>query len=427
MIRACAFSMLSMIPLLFLAACAGAKTAPDPLNAAADAYVRLVLAVGRHDPNYVDAYYGPPEWKVESDTGSPVPVADLVTRARRLRDQVEAAPTSDRREFLVKQLAALEAFLRRLSGERATLAEEARGLYDIDLMPHPVAEFEAALARLEAVIPGEGPLRDRVEALRRRCLVPADRLEAVTAKALELSRAATRARIALPPGERFRVELVHGKPWGAYNWYQGSFTSLIQIDTDLPSDVSRVLGTMVHEGYPGHHTYNALLEEHLVRGRGWREFTVYPLYSPQSLLAEGTANVGSDILFAPEERARVTRDELAPIAGIDPRDVDAWESVQEAMKPLRYVRVEAARMLLDEARPGDEVVGFLSRYALLDDERARKAVDFSRTYRSYVVNYVAGEDLVRAWIGDGPDRDHRFFDLLQRPATPSGLAATLPR
>ena len=29
----------------------------------AEAYVKLVLAIGQHDPNYVDAYYGPPEWK----------------------------------------------------------------------------------------------------------------------------------------------------------------------------------------------------------------------------------------------------------------------------------------------------------------------------------------------------------------------------
>ena len=29
----------------------------------AEQYVKLVLAMGQHDADYVDAYYGPPEWK----------------------------------------------------------------------------------------------------------------------------------------------------------------------------------------------------------------------------------------------------------------------------------------------------------------------------------------------------------------------------
>ena len=43
--------------------------------------------------------------------------------------------------------------------------------------------------------------------------------------------------------------------------------------------------------------FNMLLEKNLVRDRGWHEFSVYPLFSPQSLIAEGTANYGIDIAF----------------------------------------------------------------------------------------------------------------------------------
>jgi hypothetical protein len=32
-------------------------------RAAAEQYVKLVLAVGHHDPDYVDAFYGPKEWR----------------------------------------------------------------------------------------------------------------------------------------------------------------------------------------------------------------------------------------------------------------------------------------------------------------------------------------------------------------------------
>jgi hypothetical protein len=90
---------------------------------------------------------------------------------------------------------------------------------------------------------------------------------------------------------------VTGKSWGAYNWYQGSFRSRIQVNTDLPIFIDRALDLACHEGYPGHHVYNVLLEKNLVRDRGWIEFTVYPLFSPQSLIAEGSANLGIEVAF----------------------------------------------------------------------------------------------------------------------------------
>src|SRR5688500_14834724 len=64
------------------------------------------------------------------------------------------------------------------------------------------------------------------------------------------------------------------------------------LNVDLPVYIDRAVDLACHEGYPGHHVYNALLEQHLVRGRGWHEFSVYPLFSPHSLIAEGTANYG---------------------------------------------------------------------------------------------------------------------------------------
>ena len=52
----------------------------DPLRSIAERYVRLVLAVGQHDGDYVDAYYGPPEWRREAEA-SKVPMATLDAQA----------------------------------------------------------------------------------------------------------------------------------------------------------------------------------------------------------------------------------------------------------------------------------------------------------------------------------------------------------
>ena len=84
--------------------------------------------------------------------------------------------------------------------------------------------------------------------------------------------------MALPTGETFTVEYVNDKSWSGYNWYQGGFRSLIQVNTDLPIFIDRAIDLACHEGYPGHHVYNALLEKTLVRDRGWVEFSVYALF-----------------------------------------------------------------------------------------------------------------------------------------------------
>ena len=85
------------------------------------------------------------------------------------------------------------------------------------------------------------------------------------------------------------------------------------------------------------------------------------------------------------------------------------------------VNGEAARMFLDDGAPESDVVAFMSRWGLVTEEKAKKSVQFARAYRSYVFNYSLGEDIVRDWIGDGPDRRDRFYDILSRPVVPSDL------
>ena len=60
--------MLSIILVLAVAAADTGTKSTTPLDDVAQAYVRLVLALGVHDPDYVDAYYGPPEWRTAAGT-----------------------------------------------------------------------------------------------------------------------------------------------------------------------------------------------------------------------------------------------------------------------------------------------------------------------------------------------------------------------
>ena len=182
-----------------------------------------------------------------------------------------------------------------------------------------------------------------------------------------------------------------------------------------------------HEGYPGHHVYNALLEKHLVQDRGWLEFSVYPLFSPQSLIAEGTANFGIKVAFPGDTRIAFERDILFPLAGLDADTAEAYYAVQSELQALSYAGNEAARSYLNGQIDAQAAAEQLMKYALMPKARAEQRVRFIDQYRSYVINYNFGQDLVADWVfsqagGQNPDRVWKAFQrLLSSPRLPSDL------
>lgn len=399
-------------------------------------YVNLVLAVGRHDENFVDAYYGPQAWKAVAEAGEPRPLPELRAEAARILEGVAASePLADealRRDYLMGQLMALDSHLARLEGHGFSFDDEAEALYQVRPPHTPEAIFEAALARLEQLLEGPGSVQDRYQRARERILVPTDRVDAVFQAAIAEARERTRRHATLPTSDHFSVEYVRDKSWSAYNWYQGGGTSVIQVNLDLPIAIDRALDLAAHEGYPGHHVYNALLEQRFAQaapeGRGWVEFTVYPLFSPQSLIAEGTANFGIEVAFPGQERLAFERDVLFPLAGLDPSEAERWARVQAEMKVLAFADNEAARGYLDGHLHRAAAEAFLVKFSLRTEAQAAQRLRFIDTYRSYVINYNLGEQLVRDWvvgqggIVDDPDRRWTvFLELISSPRLPRGL------
>ncbi len=416
---------------LWLSVLVHAQTAT--MNDIAERYVRLVLAVGRHDAAYVDAFYGPPEWKaaVEREARG---LSELEREAEALIREASDHPASGdpmvvlRHEYLVKQLGAVHARVQMLAGRTFSFDEEAKALYDAVVPTHPESYFQATLDELAGRLPAGGSLVERYDAFRGDFIIPAARLSRVFDLAIAECRRRTLQRIPLPPSERFTVEYVTNKSWSGYNWYQGNFRSLIQVNTDLPIYIDRAVDLACHEGYPGHHVYNALLEKALVRDRGWVEMTVYPLFSPQSLVAEGSANFGIDVAFPGSDRVTFEREVLFPAAGLDPARAGEYYGVLGLVTRMSYAGNEAARRYLDGQLDRAGAVAWLTRFALSSSARAEQRVRFIDDYRSYVINYNVGQDLVKRHVesrGGTPDRPALrwgiFADLISSPRLPSGL------
>jgi hypothetical protein len=404
------------------------------MNRIAESYVKLALSVGHHDSDYVDAYYGPPEWKAQVDAEKPgldaikkrasAALAELGTVAQARLDEISRL----RHSYLTKQLGSMIARVNLLSGSRLTFDDESRALYDAVAPAYPESHFQTILEGLGSLLPGSGDVPERYEQFKRQFIIPPKQLDAVFTAAIAESRKRTAQWISLPEGEDFSLEYVTGKSRSGYNLYRGKGQSLIQINTDLPIYIDRAIDLAAHEGYPGHHVYNDLLEQRLVRERQWLEFSVYALFSPQSLIAEGTANFGIEMAFPAGERVQFERDVLFPLARLDGADAERYYQIHAVVQKLAYAGNEAARRYCNGEISRDDAARWLVRYALMSPERALQRTRFFDQYRSYVINYNMGQDLVKRYIesrGGTPDslsvRWNEFQELLSSPRVPSAL------
>jgi hypothetical protein len=411
------------------------QAAASPLDRTAERYVRLVLAMGQHDADFVDAFYGPAEWRTAAENER-LDLGAIRAQTQALLRELAAIDSGSRPEierlrhaYQRRQLEALVGRLDALAGSKLSFDEESRTLYDAVSPAVNLAELDDVLTGVEALLPGAGTLPERYDRFRQQTVIPPERVDRVFRAAIDECRRRTALHVELPEGESFTLEYVTDKSWGGYNWYQGGYKSLIQVNTDLPIYIDRALDLACHEGYPGHHVYNLLLEKHLVNERGWVEFTVYPLFSPQSLIAEGTANFGIEVAFPADEKLRFERDVLYPLAGLDPALAEHLGQLLRAMEKLSYAGNHAARRYLDGEIDRQQAADWLVRYTLTDPARAAQRVRFFAQYRSYVINYNLGKDLVRRHVEalggteQEPEKRWRLFlELLSSPRLPSGLA-----
>lgn len=401
------------------------------LDEAAQQYVQLALALGEHDPNYVDAYYGPQEWR-EHAKQKATGLKSIVIAAKSIQDVVKQHVGND--ELYKLRIAYLDAQLTALSSKALMLLGSAKydfdqqslALYGTQAPKNDLQSYKKVLQKLDKMLPGEGSLSERVEKYKSQFVIPKDKLETVFNVAIKACRDRTKQFIDLLPHENFELEYVTNKPWSGYNWYKGNAFSLIQMNIEHPIDISRALDLGCHEGYPGHHTYNALLEENLYKKEGWVEFSVYPLYSPQSLIAEGSANYGIEMAFPGNEKIDFERNVLYPLAGLDPKLADQYHEFSRLISQLTYASNEVARLYINGEIDADKAAKMLQEYSLSSEAKAKQRVKFYDTYGAYVINYNWGKDLVKQWVESGPDQSlegrwKRFGKLLSSPRLPSTL------
>lgn len=423
---------------LFIWACttsAVTEETPNTMDTLAEQYVKTLLRLGQYDSDVVDAYYGPEEWKPSSAPSDTFPGHQFLQEFKGIQQSLNNIGISKlsgeeqrRLEMFKKQVLAAITKVEMMQGKTYSFDEEAQLLYDAKPPQYELAYFDSILTAIDQQLPGQGSIAARWDAYRSKFEIPKAKLDTVFKAAIAEARQRTKKHYELPENENFKLEFVTDKAWSGYNYFKGNGYSLIQINTDFPIYIERAIDLASHEGYPGHHVYNALLEQNLVNRKGWKEYTIYPLFSPQSLIAEGSANYGIKVAFPANERIAFEKQVLFPLAGLNPAEADKYYSILEKISQLDFAGNEVARLYLNGKIDREEAADMLVRYNLYKKDKALQRTRFMDKYRSYVINYNLGRELVKNYVEtkggteDKPEKRWEVFEeVLSNPYSASML------
>jgi hypothetical protein len=362
----------------------------------AERYLELGLRLGRHVDGLVDAYYGPPELKEQTDGEALVDPSELASDADALHAEVPDG-------WLRDQVRGCAAYAHVLEGDEVSYSDEVEACYGVRPEKTPTNVYEAAHAELDELLPGDGSLFERRQAWRTQHLVDGTLAFAVLDDLLPLLRARTEALVPLPEGEQLTLEPVHDEPWWAFNYYLGDLRSRVVLNLDVPTTGYDLIRLAAHEVYPGHHTEHALKEQLLLRDRGAIEEGLQLVPTPQALLSEGIAEAGADVVLDDESRARAY--DVLKRHGIE-IDGDLTERISKALDPLGTTSVDAALLIHEDGASPVEAQAYIERWRIATPEQAAHSVRFvtDPTWRAYTITYTAGETLCRAYVNGDASR-----------------------
>ncbi len=389
------------------------------MDAFVERYLLLCLRLGKLIPGLVDAYYGPEELSARVDAEERPDPRKQAIEAGDLLERLDGSIDGDqRRRWLRAQLVGLETVAGRLAGDDIPYLEEVERCYGFRPELLPEEEFARAHAALDAVLPGDGPVKERYQSWEKAQTVDRDALLGVLDVFTEETRSRARDLVGLPDGESVALELVENEPWLAFNYYLGGLRSRVAFNTDLPWRSNDVFHVVAHELYPGHHTEHALKEDMLVRGLGQLEETALMVGTPAATVNEGIAELGPEMIVQDEEQLSA---ELLEPLGVS-YDPEVARVVRIAGETLRYVGDNSAILLHEQGLPLDEVRQYWRRWTLRPDDRVEQGIRFitDETWRAYAFTYTAGLRLARGFVGGDTAR---FRRLLTEQLTPADLIA----
>jgi hypothetical protein len=358
----------------------------------AEDYLETIAQIGNFTKqttgvSIIDAYFGPEDLAPQKVKTRPT-TDNLMTNLDMLVDEAKQMDDELRRTAIASDLESLKVVVRWLSGEDISYTRLVEGIFGIT----PCKFSQSGIRRaqqavedsctglsgskvLEKVLKWEEENKISGETLKR--TINTD----VREHTREIERLFEKQVFAhLPPDVQNKgvtYKTVKGEPWGAYNYYQGDYTSVNVVNIDRPFNKHVLIGTLSHE-YE-HHVANIFSEKYYHENRAL-DLAAVLLHTKRCIIGEGTANCARDFL-----------------------DLRLGGENSKLVESLSFLRdmtsLNVAYMLNVEKAEDETAIEYFASEGFVPMERARKGTLFSRPltpngkpnfWRPYAYTYFFG-------------------------------------
>lgn len=411
--------------LLLIVSCS--KFYNSPLDVTGEHLVELTLMAGTLDEDLVDSYIG----DIQIDTTQKYSIEELKKSFESLLTEISAIDVNSESLVLRKnyQLGIVKAVITRLkvlNAEKISFIDECESIYQYTPEVKEYSYFDSLLVELDKYLVGDEVLPIKLATYREKFKLKFTKIDEAFRKSVKETKKITSEHIHLPDSESVHIEYVDGAPWSAYNWYQGHYKSLIQVNTQSDIHLERVLDLAAHESYPGHHVYYSMRDKMYYQDSGFVEFSIYTLFSPVSFLAEGTAVYGNELVFPGDKKIEFIRSEITGKYNYTYDELKKYFDLLDLMSKLDEVQITIARDYIDKKITNEVALQYIQKYGLESEKSSYRRLDFIRRYRSYIINYTAGKKLVEKYIDKKAGNDINkkwqvYKEILENPYLPPDL------
>jgi hypothetical protein len=337
-------------------------------------YVKIAVGIGDFSKevtgvSVVDSYFGPksllrkkakPHWSADKFL---IELDALIEKAKDIDDAL-------RRVSITRDLESMKVVVRWLSGEQIPYRSLVEGIFGLTPLKFGEKEIRKAQHAVEDAcsgLPGSD-VSEKVLKWREQSKISGQALRKMVDKEVaehtQRIRNLFKKRVFSLLGSTVQdngivYKTARGKPWGAYNYYQGNFRSTNIINIDMPFNKYTLVSTLCHE-YE-HHVSN-LFTENSYRKDKALDLSVVLLHTQRSIISEGTAECARDFLGL----------ELREFGGL----------VQSLRNLGSMVNLNATYMLNVENVDDDTVAEYVASEAYVPAEDAKKRIRFDKPLNS---------------------------------------------
>ena len=413
----------------------GTRTVPTPDPIARD-YLLLGLRLDQHIPGLVDGYFGPADLKALVDMEQLRSPAALRDDAAALRARLTSrSPNPDRRDWLDKQLIALETQAAGLAGEALPYLEYVTRCFASSRPVGTIASSRPPPPRSRPCCPATASSRT---GWRRGT-------SSSSSRSIGCRRSWTGSSLGTGRGRRRSSACPRARTCGSHSsrTSRGPATTGSTAVVGRASTSTRTCPSAPRTSSTSSRTRRTRATTSSTPGRkptwwtpGRMEASILLINTPECLISEGLADVGAGFA-APEAELVDLLVELYGAAGLEiGRDRAAAREAAERsvalMAPRRVliaIRGNAALLRHADGRSHEEVLDYLvdvGRYTRSVSEKRLEFIEHP-LWRTYVFVYAEGEALLRRWLDEVPaaDRPERFARLLHEQLTPGAILGEL--